>query len=699
MKKKYKHKFSKNRVVLSDVLPYEVPPIFSNRFFYKFLNSMSVEFQGVVGEKNDAKIVWVDKESSSPEEKKVIERIMRLMFSASNFNDSHKYKDFGNGKYSLSISSKDVPKIPFSFDIAHKEHELRKLTIPHLLIQVLFVDFYDKYRDLIIYYSSKSVFSLRKPKSTAKSFYFRDKIHAELNHSDINISIEEFEKEYESLKSYFVYEKYSNIFKFFESHLYHRAEKKYKKLVRLDISKCFDSIYTHSISWAILDKHEIKKNISAVGNFFSGQFDALMQKSNYNETNGIIIGPEFSRIFAELILQEIDLNLSKDLSDKSLRRGIDYDIFRYVDDYFVFVNEQIVQDEIVKKLQAALNKYKLSLNREKIVSYEKPIITETTIAKNKISNLLNSIKFNISENKDDSGSIERKGSIYVDENSLIVSFKTILKESGAHYKDVLNYSLASLESKVDKIFEDYLIIQNQNEKKLISALIGIVEFMFFIYSASQKVSYTIKVCRILQKIIIQSNKIVKNKDLKQHLFKEVSDNINFILKKNSFDEHVHVETLYLLITLSELGRTYKLSQSNVAKYFGFPEDKDKPGRYLTNEKLNYFSITCLLFYIKNYKDYLGIKEALDIQIKSNFNKADVLTREKSTELSLLLFDVLSCPYVGEKTKFNVLQSYGINSRGERQQIISYCKNKNWFTKWSNYNIQKELELKKSLEVY
>ena len=38
MRKKLKIPYTKERVVLSDVLPYEVPLIFSNRYFYKLLN-------------------------------------------------------------------------------------------------------------------------------------------------------------------------------------------------------------------------------------------------------------------------------------------------------------------------------------------------------------------------------------------------------------------------------------------------------------------------------------------------------------------------------------------------------------------------------------------------------------------------------------------------------------------------------------
>ncbi len=41
--KKYPIKYKKERVVLSDILPYEIPVIYSNRYFYKFLTQYQIE--------------------------------------------------------------------------------------------------------------------------------------------------------------------------------------------------------------------------------------------------------------------------------------------------------------------------------------------------------------------------------------------------------------------------------------------------------------------------------------------------------------------------------------------------------------------------------------------------------------------------------------------------------------------------------
>src|SRR5690606_17626594 len=114
-----------------------------------------------------------------------------------------------------------------------------------------------------------------------------------------------------------------------------------------------------TISWALFNKAIIKDNIDDSRKTFGGEFDELMQKLNANETNGIVIGPEFSRIFAELILQQIDndiLNnlLSSDANQPRLIHKRDYEIFRYVDDYFIFYNKEEDKERILKEFKLCL---------------------------------------------------------------------------------------------------------------------------------------------------------------------------------------------------------------------------------------------------------------------------------------------------------------------------------------------------------
>lgn len=292
------------------MLPYEVPLTFSNRHFYQFLISNKIEYY-------DKSITW---QGSN----KALEMIIRLLFGIG----QDATVGTNNPIRFINPTAKDKKKItftsiPFGYKISHKENEFRELTICHPRNQLQMIDFYHQFKELIIYYNSISPFSIRKPYRVSKFTFHKDKTHYD-NLSSEEHKIEEHNKEYENLRSFFVYKDYSNVYKFYESRTFHYCEKKYNNLLKLDISKCFDSIYTHSLSWALLNKEAVKEKIKESNNTFAGLFDELMRQLNYNETNGIIIGPEFSRVFAELILQSVDWELVMILNKNGLKHKEHY---------------------------------------------------------------------------------------------------------------------------------------------------------------------------------------------------------------------------------------------------------------------------------------------------------------------------------------------------------------------------------------
>jgi hypothetical protein len=217
----------------------------------------------------------------------------------------------------------------------------------------------------------------------------------------------------------------------------------------------------------------VKDNRGSSKGTFGGKFDQLMQNLNNAETNGIVIGPEFSRIFAEIILQRIDRNVIEILKKDELFHKDHYEIFRYVDDYFVFFNETSTRDKILKAYRLQLMEYKLHVNESKIVPYTKPIITQITIAKQRIVDLFDKYLAYKIENTANEGGV--KGSIYVSSNRLITKFKTIIKETQVEYKDILNYTLAVVEQKTYRILRDYKRLdktQSESEEGLINAIMG-----------------------------------------------------------------------------------------------------------------------------------------------------------------------------------------------------------------------------------
>jgi hypothetical protein len=93
-------------------------------------------------------------------------------------------------------------------------------------------------------------------------------------------------------------------------------------VIQTDISRFYQSIYTHSIPWALHGKAAAKANRSRrlIGN----TLDKLVREGQDRQTIGVPIGPDTSLIIAEIILSSVDEALKR----KRLKNGL-----RYIDDY------------------------------------------------------------------------------------------------------------------------------------------------------------------------------------------------------------------------------------------------------------------------------------------------------------------------------------------------------------------------------
>ncbi|WP_139451639.1 RNA-directed DNA polymerase [Campylobacter armoricus] len=138
-----------------------------------------------------------------------------------------------------------------------------------------------------------------------------------------------------------------------------RIGKKYK--VKADISTCFPSIYTHSISWALVGKETSKKNKNDKKKLYYNEIDKSTQRLNYNETHGILIGPHSSNLISEIILVAVDYELSKK-----------YQYIRNIDDYTCYVKSINEAEQFLLDLSIELKKYGLFLNHKKTEIIELP---------------------------------------------------------------------------------------------------------------------------------------------------------------------------------------------------------------------------------------------------------------------------------------------------------------------------------------
>lgn len=308
-------------------------------------------------------------------------------FSYESIYNIQKNKKISEETRSLLMGKNDCEKnafIPFTYTVQKGAGGTRELGIihPHLLED--FVDLYSKFDDLILSQCSKSRWSLRHPAHIAKTytpkFVFPENTESENPNHELPNGPEQEAVYQKNASSYFAYSPHNFLYKFFESKDLLEIERNFRYCKKLDIAKCFANIYTHSISWAMKTKLEGKKEIGSKLTFDS-IFDTIIRKANDNETHGILIGPEISRIFAEIILQQIDTEVRINC-EKVLKDGKSYTIRRYVDDYFLFYNDDVTLAIVQKSLEDQLKKFKLYLNTSKESVLERPFLTDLSVCKN-----------------------------------------------------------------------------------------------------------------------------------------------------------------------------------------------------------------------------------------------------------------------------------------------------------------------------
>ena len=104
----------------------------------------------------------------------------------------------------------------------------------------------------------------------------------------------------------------------------------YPVILNVDINRFYGSVYTHSIPWAVLGKERAKAMLRSktLRGHWSDSLDTLVRNCNQQQTIGLPIGPDTSRILSEIILSRIDSELTAKGSGLSSTQ-----IYHAIDDY------------------------------------------------------------------------------------------------------------------------------------------------------------------------------------------------------------------------------------------------------------------------------------------------------------------------------------------------------------------------------
>lgn len=619
----------KYRPLLTDVLPYETTLIFSNDGFHSLVKDLYSDTQ-------------------------VFERVNKII------NDFKR-----DNKFFF---------IPYSFSIIRKDTKKRKLGLPHPLSQLELCDLYEKYSDYIIYLCTKSNFSLRYPSAISNKFYKKGCLREAEDDDIITAS------------NYFKYSKYRLLYKFYDSRQFIKLEKKYAFLRKLDISNCFSSIYTHTISWAVKTKDVAKHQIGLSN--FEQNFDKFMQHVNYNETAGIVIGPEFSRIFAEIIFQYIDLQIEKRLASEEYKLKLykDYEIYRYVDDMFVFSNKVDNLELIEKVIREELEQFRLYLNDNKEKDFLVPFASDVSAAKDELQFLFNELSdcIKIADNKI---SFEPLKTSYT---RFINRLKNILYRNNTSVFSIDSYVFHRLKSMVKRLSNQNLSLNEESKKVALAWIEIILEVCFYVFSLDIRITP----CNKFSYILVNINNFMKanfDKNETNNVNKLIFDEILHIIKKEiNKDKDEFIEIANLLLVLKSINFIEKIPEKDIDQIVS---------NILIPERFDYFTCTTLLAFTSNNGSYINQRNRIIDYIKCmdlNLKKADHF---------LLIFDFLTYPEItrDEKLLFikNLNDKYGLNlTSNQQEKVVDYLKDKTIFTDWSqNIDFNRKLQKKEFVAPY
>ncbi|MDV6319467.1 antiviral reverse transcriptase Drt3b [Chromohalobacter sp. HP20-39] len=662
------------RAVLTDTSPSDVPIIFSNDGLYiNHHKAMKNKYNGfdVVGSLYASLV--------SPSHK-------------DGLNSKDKFKEQNQQSY------------PMKYKIIKNETSLRTLSLIHPRSQKNYCMIYKDYADAITYLCGVGSFSIRRPVKVGSSFYDVD--DKSINkYKEVNIETIEEDLKRKHASSFFSYGGFDRLYKFFNSTRYFDLEKRFPQMWVVDVANCFDTIYTHTISWAVKNKGFVKSYVR-YGNQFCQRIDTVMQRSNNNETNGVPVGAEFSRVFSEILFQDIDLNIEKDLEDKKeIFLGSDYEVVRYVDDYLIFAKNKNIAKKVYDAIEDNLSDYNLYLSESKTEKICRPFFTYKSRVVVGVNDAIAGLEDTLFYKKESHGKslvvpskISRADKF---EQYFINKIKVIMGNEGVGYSEVSPYVVGVLYKRVLLLVESYGRYTKEEKKdhelsiKVRDAFIIIMRLVFFFYSVSPSVSASEKVAKSIVVIdqFLQEN-LEKHLSAYRSVIMANVERLKFDREKNDDrNGYISLERLNIVIATSEFGENFAIPKSLLSFSGADPED------------VTYFDIICLLYC---YRDYAVFD---DDRKKVVAFAADRLDRKgfdllKDSESVHIFLDLICCPFVEKDVKKELLKKY--MSRYEKSldvasidfdEVFDQLSQTYWFVKWKGLDLIKALERKELKRPY
>ena len=149
-----------------------------------------------------------------------------------------------------------------------------------------------------------------------------------------------------------------------------RLQRSARYVVTADVSQFYNSVYTHSLPWALVGKESAKQSLAQHTHIIGDDIDRAIQRGQDGQTLGIPIGPDTSLIAAEIVLSAVDAALQE------ARVADESNALRFMDDYEMFYRNRSQAEDALLQLEGQLQRFQLNLNPLKTGVHEVPLPLE-----------------------------------------------------------------------------------------------------------------------------------------------------------------------------------------------------------------------------------------------------------------------------------------------------------------------------------
>lgn len=332
------------------------------------------------------------------------------------------------------------------------------------------LDYFEKHHDYSIRYHKKCTDLYYKSRSGRVTQYFQAQ------------SIRTGRGAIQQAGNYFKIGPFESINSFADSRIWRMSNFKYKYYAKLDYKACFDSIYTHAFTW-IIERNVVDAKDANNSHLFV-TIDRILQNINGRSSNGIVVGPEFSRMIAEVLLQHIDSAISLSLSKEDIIYNVDYVAFRYVDDIFVFANQPQIIERILSKYKMIGERYLLRLNELKLTKGNTPCLPKGWLEKTRqLSDVIGQLfyqgkKSDYDKLPEDERFLVKTESVSIDR--IKDEIAVLVKEHSEDKRTIISFLLSTLLNNISKKRNGYTLFGSQNLSKAL-LLIDLAMYVYAFY--------------------------------------------------------------------------------------------------------------------------------------------------------------------------------------------------------------------------